>query len=148
MKTKKNNLIEYWLSDIKILKFTLSEFEDIDFQHEKIDLVLDLTGSLNDKENKVEITTEVKIYKEQDAKDLQIAELKVRTVFAIQNIDILDDDGEVLLPKSLLVSFNQISISTTRGILFTKFQGTNIDDILLPLIQRSDISEGILSKTN
>lgn len=144
---KKDSLIQYWLEDIKILKFTLSEIEGLDLKKDNIELVLNLTGGLNTDKNYVEVTTEVQIYKEGENNE-DIAELKVKTVFAIQNADILNENGELYLPKNLLVAFNSISISTTRGILFTKFQGTSIDNFILPLVDPKKFSQEFLKATD
>jgi hypothetical protein len=146
---KQNTLIEYWLDNIKILKFNLSEIEDLDVDNDRILLTINLAGDFDKEKSRVQIITEVKISKEiSEDNKIEIAELKVKTIFGIQNVDILDDEGKVLLPKNLLNQFNAISVSTTRGILFSKFQGTNIDNFIIPLIDKQQLTGEFMNEEN
>lgn len=137
-KISKDLSIEYWLSDIKITTFELSENEDEFLDNQKLKMNLSLDGDYNKEEKKVTIHVLVTIYKE---KKVTVARLKVRYVFNIQFNETLNDKNEILLPEKLLNNFNNIAVSTTRGILFTKFQATNIDNFIIPLVKIDKVSK-------
>lgn len=139
LKTNSKDLsIEYWLNEIKILTFELSESEDEFLDNQELKMNLSLDGDYNKEEKKVTILVLVTIYKENK---IDVAKLKVRYVFKINYNESLNDNNEVLLPENLLNTFNNVAVSTTRGILFTKFQATNIDNFILPLIKINKISK-------
>ncbi len=142
-KNQKELSIEYWLSDIKILNFKLSEEDEgeEDAKNVNLKMNLSLNGDYNKEKKKVSITVLVIIHKDNEEETI-IAELKVRYIYNIQNSDTLNENNEILLPKNLLDTFNKVSISTTRGILFTKFQATKIDDFIIPLINFDSFEKG------
>src|SRR5690606_23678713 len=138
---QKESIIEYGLMSIEILKFSLNETENVDISIDKIGFELNLSGDFDETSSHIEVITDINIFKEKDKGRKRVAELKTKFVFFIKGADSLKEDGnETYLPKKLIDSLNLISVSTTRGILFTKFQGTKIQNIILPLISPKDLS--------
>ena len=45
-----------------------------------------------------------------------------------------DVEGNIVIPKLLVDTINSISISTTRGIMFSTFKGTFLHNAILPII--------------
>jgi hypothetical protein len=45
-----------------------------------------------------------------------------------------DSQGNLVIPKPLVDTLNSISISTTRGIMFSTFKGTFLHNAILPII--------------
>lgn len=134
--------MKHWLKDIKILKFTLFEFIENNVEDKELHLNLNIEGVFDKKLSEISVIVEVLVYREGTNNEKEdVAELKVKNIFKIENAELLDDNNDILLPKELKEKLNEASISTTRGILFTKFQGTNIDDIIIPLIDLNEVEE-------
>jgi hypothetical protein len=63
--------------------------------------------------------------------------LSVSCIFEIVNFeDVIkfDKEGKVDIPQRLIETLNIISISTTRGVMFSTFKGTFLHGAVLPII--------------
>lgn len=62
--------------------------------------------------------------------------------FSVPNLkDYVTEKNELTLPQDLIVAFNSISISTTRGMLFSELKGTFLHNALLPLIDPKGLTK-------
>lgn len=71
--------------------------------------------------------------------DLSIAlgSISVSCIYEIVNFDDViktEADGRVNIPEKLIETLNIISISTTRGVMFSNFKGTFLHGAVLPII--------------
>lgn len=74
-----------------------------------------------------------------------LGELSVSCIFEIANFEDvikLEADGKVNIPQSLIETFNIISISTTRGVMFSTFKGTFLHGAVLPIIDPKQFQVG------
>ena len=131
---KSDSILEYGLKEIQISKFSLNEIKEVNLEEDEIYMNLELSGDIVDEKNLVQIETSIIMSKVISEKMKKIAELKVIYFYEISNLRDLRENGDTYLPKNLINTLNAISISTTRGILFTKFQGTKVQKFILPLI--------------
>ena len=69
------------------------------------------------------------------ANERLVLTLKVSSYFEISpdSWNDLKSDGFVVIPKEFLYHLGGLSISTTRGILFAKTEGTDLNRLILPL---------------
>lgn len=63
-----------------------------------------------------------------------LAEIQTAYDFTIENIKQFGNKDQVTIPHSIAFTCNTMSISTTRGILFTKLSGTFLYGAILPMI--------------
>jgi preprotein translocase subunit SecB len=63
-----------------------------------------------------------------------LAELQTAFDFKIENINQFGNKDQVTIPRSIAFTCNTMSISTTRGILFSKLSGTFLYGAILPMI--------------
>ncbi len=71
--------------------------------------------------------------------------LSVSCIFEIVNFkDVIkiEADGKVNIPEQLTETLNSISISTTRGVMFSTFKGTFLHGAVLPVINPKQFSGG------
>lgn len=71
--------------------------------------------------------------------------LSVSCIFEIVNFkDVvkIDSDGKVNIPEQLTETLNSISISTTRGVMFSTFKGTFLHGAVLPVIDPKQFISG------
>ncbi len=71
--------------------------------------------------------------------------LSVSCIFEIVNFeDVIkvEADGKVNIPQRLIETLNIISISTTRGVMFSTFKGTFLHSAVLPIIDPKQFQVG------
>jgi hypothetical protein len=72
-----------------------------------------------------------------EAKDILLGTLTTSHIFYIENYDEVvtkNESNETVLPNSLIVTLNSISLSTTRGVMWATFKGTILHNALLPML--------------
>jgi hypothetical protein len=80
-----------------------------------------------------------------DNQSLVLGALSVSCIFEIVNFnDIIkiEEDGKLNIPQRLIETLNIISISTTRGIMFSTFKGTFLHGAVLPIIDPKQFQVG------
>lgn len=72
-----------------------------------------------------------------DDQSLIIGTISVSCVYEIFNFEEaikIEVDGKINMPPKLVETLNIISISTTRGVMFSTFKGTYLHNAFLPII--------------
>lgn len=72
-----------------------------------------------------------------DDQSLIIGTISVSCVYEIFNFEEaikIEVDGRINMPPKLVETLNIISISTTRGVMFSTFRGTFLHNAFLPII--------------
>jgi hypothetical protein len=66
----------------------------------------------------------------------KIGSIKLRCTFHVPNFEeyILNNESGPTLPQDLLYLLNTVVIGTMRGIMFSEFRGTVLNDALLPVL--------------
>ncbi|TVR81953.1 MAG: hypothetical protein EA412_02285 [Chitinophagaceae bacterium] len=80
-----------------------------------------------------------------DDHSVVLGTLSVSCIFEIANFEDLikvDADGKVNIPQHLIETLNIISISTTRGVMFSTFKGTFLHGAVLPIINPKQFKVG------
>jgi hypothetical protein len=80
-----------------------------------------------------------------DDYSIVLGALSVSCIFEIvnfQEIIIIEADGKVNIPQHLIETLNIISISTTRGVMFSTFKGTFLHSAVLPIIDPKQFQIG------
>ena len=136
----------------------MSETKDIDFtaeiQYKAVEIIYSsLSAPVNAVGNNVfsfEIKTEIQLNDENkfviviisikilnEGKDAQLGSLATSNVFYIDNYSKVvshDAEGKAILPELFITTLNSISLSTTRGVMWSTFKGTMLHDAILPII--------------
>lgn len=72
-----------------------------------------------------------------DDNSIVLGALSVSCIFEIANFEEviqIDESGRLDIPQRLIETLNSISISTTRGVMFSTFKGTFLHGAVLPII--------------
>jgi hypothetical protein len=71
-----------------------------------------------------------------DDQKTRVGHIQTVINFEINNFDAFLDEEKtkIDLPEDIITTFNSISISTTRGIMFSQFRGTYLHNAILPLV--------------
>lgn len=117
-------LLDYSLSyPSEQLSDTLTYQFDVNIEHKlKID------------ENLLLVITSINIY--HDGKKTSLGKFKSSCVFSVENLNgFLDQKtGHLNLPEQYITTLNSVSISTTRGLMFSQFRGTFLHNAILPIV--------------
>lgn len=131
--------IDYLLSQIEEISFGLQIPEGfkipVSFQfHVSLEATINAELKQANVVNKIEIRSEVK--------GPSLAYLTVRYSFDFIGFDLLETDksGTPIIPRAIQIGMNAIALSTTRGIMFSKFKGTAVQNAILPLIDAANFS--------
>lgn len=80
-----------------------------------------------------------------DDHSLVLGALSVSCIFEIVNFDeviTIEENGKLDIPERLIETLNMISISTTRGVMFSTFKGTFLHGAVLPIIDPKQFQIG------
>ncbi|MFY7732946.1 MAG: hypothetical protein ACOVSR_05645 [Bacteroidia bacterium] len=80
-----------------------------------------------------------------DDHSVVLGALSISCIFEIVNFeDVIkvEADGKVNIPQRLIETLNIISISTTRGVMFSTFKGTFLHGAVLPIIDPKQFQVG------
>ncbi|WPV65972.1 hypothetical protein [Chitinophaga sp. LS1] len=66
----------------------------------------------------------------------KIGALSIVCIFDIDNLEslIINEPDETGLPRNLVYLLNTVVIGTIRGVMYSEFRGTILDDALLPVL--------------
>lgn len=81
----------------------------------------------------IEIKSNNKIY--------TLGKISVNCIFEIVNYDHVvskKEDGSLNIPANIIDALNSISLSTTRGIMFSTFKGTFLHNAIMPILDPKD----------
>lgn len=76
---------------------------------------------------------------------LVLGDLSVSCIFEIANFDaviVMEENGRFRIPDRLIETLNIVSISTTRGVMFSTFKGTFLHGAVLPVIDPAQLRTG------
>lgn len=76
--------------------------------------------------------------------DSLVMTIKVSSYFEIEeeSWNALTKDDFVLIPKEFLYHIGGLAVSTTRGILYAKTEGTDLNRFILPIIYMDQVIKG------
>lgn len=89
-------------------------------------------------ENKLVIVAVTVVILHED-KTTILASIKASCIFDVANFDefIAEGTRKVNFPESTIITFNSITISTVRGLMFSQFKGTHLHTAILPVVDPS-----------
>jgi hypothetical protein len=80
-----------------------------------------------------------------DDQSMLLGALSLSCIFEIANFEDvikIETDGQLIIPQGLINTLNTISISTTRGVMFSTFKGTFLHGAVLPIIDLRELGVG------
>ncbi len=135
--------IPFQIKNIEILEVDLvfpgPIVKDIKTYHYNINL----QHRINQENKLIFVDTAIEII-HQDKKT-KLGFLKATCVYLVENLlDLKSASNEKMfdLPEVFVTTLNSISISTTRGIMFSQFRGTYLHNAVLPIIDPKGFKAG------
>ncbi len=127
--------IPFQIKNIEILEVNLAFPGPMIKENNTFHYNINLQHRINQKNKLIFIDTSIEIL-HQDKKT-KLGFIKATCVYFVETLlDYKSDIEEKLidLPQAFLNTLNSISISTTRGLMFSNFRGTFLHNAVLPII--------------
>ena len=101
---------------------------------------LNLEHRINPEDDVLIVVCSVAVFNEN--REEQLGKLKSGCVYLIKNLkQFLNPETKALeLPEPLATALNSVSISTTRGLMFSMFRGTFLHNAVLPVVDPTSFS--------
>lgn len=93
---------------------------------------------------KVLFTCEMKTERKADGEPIDISgTFEISYTFTVKNLGELAsiDDKQIKIDNKLLISLFNLAYSTSRGVIYTRCQGTIVNDFILPILPTSKLNE-------
>ena len=136
------------LLEFKLIKGSIEspfDFNSSKVEGHKFDLDFDLSFNLSDKLAKADFLVNVESKSKDENKVEAQGSFHFVYVFHVENINELveeKDDKTIDISGALGNALASITYSTSRGILMTRFQGTALNDFILPIINPNNLLKG------
>lgn len=132
--------IKFQIKHIELLEFSFKHPNRNFPENSRFRFDMQLKQSLNLEENNVIVVSQYKIFHD-DEKE-QIADAKISCIFHLHDIKQYSiESTEFSLSEQLITILNSISISTSRGVLFSLFKGTPLQTVILPIVNPMEINK-------
>ncbi len=134
-KKNKNFSAEIKFTGIELLKSTINipSSQDIPLNNFNFNINIESKGDAEKKLLFVIVNVEVKSF---DQKEI-LGSIITSCIYEITKFTEfvkIDSNGAMIINPQLVEILNSISISTTRGVMFTTFKGTYLHQAILPII--------------
>lgn len=132
-----NKNIFFRIKEISVLRFSINNDPSIQFEDQTTNFNVNIRTFANN-DNKyfgVDVFIFIK-----NQEQIVMCEMTIRLLFDIKNYDDFVEKSElrgVKFPEHFVQQLISISISTSRGILYSKTEGTKLGNIYLPVLNPS-----------
>lgn len=132
--------VKYQLRGIELLENYLVHPQIPLNQERTYNFDINIEQKINNDEKIVIVLTSVKIIHQEDQECH--ASIKTSCIYIVDNLNelLLPDLNKVNLPEQFVITLNSISLSTTRGIMFSCFKGTFMHNVYLPIVNPSEFT--------
>jgi hypothetical protein len=126
--------INFQLRAIELLDFNLNHPGHLLQELSTFHFDLNIEHKINTDKKVIFVVNDIQILNE--SRTFNLGSIKVNCAFEIENLmDFVDSKKNTLnLPDQISNMLNSITISTTRGIMFSQFKGTFLHNAYLPVI--------------
>ena len=125
--------VSFQLKGIELNSMNLNQPQIPLNQERNYNFNINVEQRINIEEKLVIVSTTIDLIHEADK--LIHASIKTSCIFLVENLQVFNSDADqVKLPDQFVVALNSISLSTTRGIMFSQFKGTFMHNVFLPIV--------------
>jgi hypothetical protein len=137
--TKKN--FNFQLQNIDVVDVILKHPEKQLPKECQYNFDINIQHNINDKDKLIVVapTISIRINNEK----ITYGRFKANIFFQVQNLDDFknQDTFKFDIPETFITTLNSISISTSRGLLFSAFKGTFLHNAILPIVNPGDFKK-------
>ena len=130
---KDYNQLNFQLIDIELIDFEIHSKRDI--ENSDLNFQIDISHFIN-KDGTVKVDAKVSILDNAEV----LSSINLVCTYEVENYPQLLESNKLLkveLPTKFTIQINEITISTLRGVMFSKLQNTFLESTILPIIDLS-----------
>lgn len=133
--------IKFQIRNIELIDLTLKHPRRPVEKETTFSFKINVEQKFIEEQNLVAVTTFIGILEEEDQEPL--GSLRTNCIFFVENLNqfLQEDTNSILLPDQFNTTLNSISLSTTRGIMFSQFRGTFLHNMILPIVNPADLKK-------
>jgi hypothetical protein len=126
--------VNFQLKGIELITINLNQPQIPLSQERGYNFNINIEQRINLEEKLIIVTTSIDLIHEADTQCH--ASIKTSCIFLVENLQDFNSaiNNQINLPNQFIVTLNSISLSTTRGIMFSQFKGTFMHNVFLPII--------------
>jgi preprotein translocase subunit SecB len=135
--------VKFQIKNIELLDFALKQ-PDLPLSEEtKYKFNINTEQKFNESEHLVAVTTTINIIREADQQMQGV--ISANCIYQVENLNQYANEKTktIQLPAQFNTTLISISLSTTRGIMFSQFRGTFLHNAILPIINPTDFTKEI-----
>ncbi len=121
---------------IEILEFAIKSYGKVIPENTPYKYNVNIEHRFNIDQKNMFVITSVEVFG--GSEKVELCTAKVSCIYNIENFSDFVKEKKIELPENFIVGVNSISLSTTRGVLFTLFRGTHLHNLILPLIDTKE----------
>jgi len=123
------------LKSVELIDVCLKHPDKSNIHIQKYNFNINIEQKINNENKLIIVIIDIKIMG--DDKLLELGSIKTSNIYEILNFNdfIISDTDTAEFPEKFMMDLNSISISTTRGIMFSQFSGTYLHNAILPIIE-------------
>jgi hypothetical protein len=138
----KDFTVDLQLKSIELLKGSISlpSVPEVSLNNFNFNISLDSKADSNNKLLFVIVSVEIR----SEDQNHVLGSLAVSCIYSIVNFDEvvkIEADGKIDIAQPLVEILNSISISTTRGVMFSTFKGTFLHNAFLPIVDPRSLQQ-------
>ena len=132
----KNQIIMNMQVDFKFSHIKLDQFATFNRTTDQPPFAFQTSGEIQTGFNYEAKTIIITVSSDVKLEEKLLMTIKVSSFFEISpsSWDGMKQDGFVVIPKDFLCHIGGLAVSTTRGILFAKTEGTGLNSYIMPLV--------------
>lgn len=134
-----NQNISFRIEGIELLEYSLSSFTGKTGQQSEYRFDLNIEHRFNLKDERVFVVVSVGIFPK-DSEERE-GNAKVSCIYSIKEISKYLKEGVMTFPQDFYDMLNSISLSTSRGVIFTLFKGTHLHNVIMPIINPAEFQK-------
>lgn len=124
----------FGLKKVDVIQFAINPAPNEDGKPEEFLFNLDINHKIDIQNHLIHVIVNISVFTKDSTNEL--ARLSVLCIYEVQNIEeIVSKEGiDIQLPDPVVFTLNSIAISTARGIMYSYFKGTYLNDVLIPIV--------------
>ncbi|MDP3830182.1 MAG: hypothetical protein Q8Q47_02855 [Ignavibacteriaceae bacterium] len=128
--------ISFRIKNISTLEFSIRNIQlDQTFDKDQFPIQISLGTQIDPLNKFISVDTFVNIFADPENKN-KICGLTTRVVYEVENLQstVVVEGNNIKIPESFMTTLISIALSTTRGILTAKTEGTLLHDVFMPIV--------------
>jgi len=137
MSSKKQENIEFQLVNIEILESEIKAPNEPLPTNVIFSFDIELEQRFNVEQELIFVICDITTFP-QNQIDQKLGKFRSSCIFKVNDLSkYITEDKKTNLPEEIIITINSVSISTTRGLMYSLFKGTFLHGAILPLLDTS-----------